>query len=251
MFGAYQAGVWKILSREFAPDIVVGASVGALNGWLIAGGSTGAELAEVWLQPASGALMTYRKSWVPWNSVFDPRPLRERAKHLIATYQPKVDYGATLVRVPWLRPVLVRGPDVTWKHLVASCSVPGGFPPVRIGSSVYCDGGLLDATPIWAAAAMGADRVIAVNASRFIQPPAVRVMVSGVRLLGRRRRSVPSGLDVTLITPQDYLGKMLDGATWRKDRIERWIELGESDARTALSGLRRARVNLTISSRRP
>src|SRR2546427_8151414 len=31
MFGAYQAGVWKALSHELSPDIVVGASVGALD----------------------------------------------------------------------------------------------------------------------------------------------------------------------------------------------------------------------------
>jgi NTE family protein len=240
MFGAYQAGVWKILSREFALDIVVGASVGSLNGWLIASGVTGAHLEEVWLEPSSGALMTYRKAWAPWNGMFDPRPLRERAKHLVATYQPKVEYGAALLSVPWLHPVLVRSPDVTWKHLVASCSVPGGFPPVRIGSGVYFDGGLLEATPIWAAEAMGADRVIAVNASRFIPPPAVRMVVSGARRLRKSGRRVPNHLDVTWITPQDHLGTMHDGTVWRKDRIKRWIEMGESDAQATLSGLRRA-----------
>jgi NTE family protein len=240
MFGAYQAGVWKTLSREFAPDIVVGASVGALNGWLIASGGTGADLTKVWLESATGALMTYRKAWSRWNGMFDPRPLRERAKHLVATYHPKIEYGATLLTVPWLRPVLVRSPHVTWKHLVASCSVPGGFPPVRIDSSVYCDGGLLEATPIWAAEAMGADRIIAVNASRFIPPPGVRIIVSGAIRLRRPGRRAPSGVNVTWITPQEHLGKMLDGAVWRKDRIERWIQLGESDAQSALSGLHRA-----------
>ena len=39
MFGAYQAGVWKALSGKFAPDIVVGASIGAFNGWYVASGA--------------------------------------------------------------------------------------------------------------------------------------------------------------------------------------------------------------------
>src|SRR5436309_7857523 len=73
MFGAYQAGAWKALSRELAPDIVVGASVGALNGWYIAAGASGDELERRWLDPVSGDLMKYRR-W-PWGGVFDPGPL--------------------------------------------------------------------------------------------------------------------------------------------------------------------------------
>src|ERR1035438_5321759 len=47
MFGAYQAGAWNVLSRRFQPDLVVGASVGALNGWAIAGGCSPAELLDM------------------------------------------------------------------------------------------------------------------------------------------------------------------------------------------------------------
>lgn len=238
MFGAYQAGAWSVLSREFAPDMVVGASVGALNGWMIAGGATPEALIETWLDPASGDLMRYRVPPSPWGGWFDPNPLRERARHLVAGYRPRVAFGAAMLRLPWLKPVLARSPDVDWQHLVASCSVPGGFPPVRIGRGLYCDGGLLDTTPIWAAAAMGADRVIAVNASRFIPPRSVHAIVVGIkRLRERRQPAVSGGADVTLITPKDYLGVMLDGADWRRDRIERWIELGAADARGAFSGL--------------
>jgi len=240
MFGAYQAGVWKAMSRRVSPRIVIGASVGALNGWLIAAGVTAEELIEIWLDPAAGSLMTYARLGRSWVGVFDPQPLRERAKHLVEHYTPRVDYGAVLIELPWLRPALIRNPDVSWRHLVASCSVPFGFPPVRIGGAVYCDGGLLEATPVWAAAAMGATRVIAVNASRFIPPRTVGMIVSGVRLVGkmqgRMRRRAESGPEVTFITPKHFLGKMRDGAAWRKENIQRWIELGESDAHTALAG---------------
>jgi predicted acylesterase/phospholipase RssA len=239
MFGAYQAGVWRALSGRVSPQIVIGASVGALNGWLIAAGVTAEELVEMWLDPAAGALMTYARFGRSWGGVFDPRPLRERAKHLVDRYTPRVDYGAVLIELPWLRPALIRNADVSWRHLVASCSVPFGFPPVRIGGAFYCDGGLLEATPVWAAAAMGATRVIAVNASRFIPPRTVGMLVSGMRLVGKmqgRMRRVEGGPEVTLITPEHFLGKMRDGAAWRKENIQRWIELGESDAHAALAG---------------
>src|ERR1035441_622902 len=56
MFGAYHAGAWNVLSRRFQPDLVVGTSAGALNGWAIAGGCSPAELLDMWRAPATGGL---------------------------------------------------------------------------------------------------------------------------------------------------------------------------------------------------
>ena len=234
MFGAYQAGAWKVLSREFAPDMVVGVSVGALNGWYIASGASADELERHWLDPASADLMAYRKPRVPW-SLFDPRPLQIRANFLVDNHQPRVDFGLVLLQLPRLRPKLFHHSEVTGRHLVATCSIPGGFPPVRIGSALYCDGGLLTPTPIWAAAAMGATRVIAVNCSRFIPPSVVGMMMKGA-CWWNRNSAPPSagGIEVVMITPKDAFGKMADGAVWRRENIRRWIEMGEADAVAAL-----------------
>jgi NTE family protein len=234
MFGAYQAGAWKVLSRVVKPDIVVGVSVGALNGWLIAAGLTGEDLAQHWLDPASGELMPYRRPPLSWAGAFDPQPLRNRAKLMLEHYSPRLDYGVVLVRLPRMRPKLFRNREVTWQHLVGTCAVPGGFPPVRIGGALYFDGGVMEALPIWAAEEMGATRVIAVNALRFVSPWAVRMVVNGVRFLSKVPPRASGGPEVTLITPTQYLGKFLDGATWRRENIERWIELGEADATAAL-----------------
>jgi NTE family protein len=234
MFGAYQAGAWRALSRVIKPDIVVGASVGALNGWLIAAGMTGEDLVQHWLDPASGELMPYRRPRLSWKGVFDPQPLRNRAKSLLDQYAPKVDYGVVLVQVPSLRPKLFRNREVTWQHLVATCAVPGGFPPERIGGALYFDGGVLETLPIWAAEEMGATRVIAVNALRYVSPWAVGIMIKGVRRLRRVQPRAPGGPEVMLITPVQYLGKFLDGARWRRENILRWIEQGEADATAAL-----------------
>ncbi len=237
MFGAYQAGAWKALWREFSPDIVVGASVGSLNGWLIAGGVTGEELVERWLEPSTGELMTYRPAGSRWKSVFYPEPLEAGAKLLMSHCQPRVEFGVALTQLPWLRRTLVRNGEVHWRHLVASCSVPAGFPPVRIGKAVYCDGGLLEPTPVWAAVEMGATRVIAVNASRFLPPMAVGLAMKGIRGARRPAPPLPEGVELTMITPKTHLGKMLEGATWRRENIERWIELGEADADGALRAM--------------
>ena len=236
MFGAYQAGAWKTLSREFAPDIVVGASVGALNGWYIASDAPADELELQWLDPSAGDILTFRRGRSRWRGLIDPRPLEARVKLLMRDRQPRAEYGVVLTQLPRMRPKLFRGAEITWRHLVATCAVPGGFPPVRLGGGFYCDGGLLEATPIWAAAAMGATRIIAVNASRFIPPRLVGIAIRGVRRWGNRapvaRGDSP---EVVLITPQSPLGSMLDdGAVWRRENIRRWIDQGEVDAATIL-----------------
>jgi len=242
MFGAYQAGAWKTLSREISPDVVVGASVGALNGWLIAAGAPAEELERRWLDPSSGEVMTYRLRRAPWQAVFDPGPLEATAKALLDAYKLRLDYGVAVVELPGLRRRLVSNGDVTWRHLVASCAVPLGFAPVRIDGRLYCDGGLLEATPIWAAAEMGAMRVIAVNASRFVAPPGVPLLLKAARAIGKSvGGAVPrakGGPEVIIITPKHEFGTMLEGAEWRTDRIRRWIEQGESDAAAALASIR-------------
>ncbi len=242
MFGAYQAGAWKTLSREISPDIVIGASVGALNGWYIASGVPAEELERRWLDPSCGELMTYRMPRSPLRGVFDPRPLETSAKFLVNNYELRLGYCLTLLELPALRRKLVCDSAVTWRHLVASCAVPGGFAPVRIDGHLYCDGGLLEVLPIWAALEVGATRVIAVNAARFIPPPGLPLVIKAARAIGRRIRKVPppaeGGPDVVMIEPTSPLGKMLDGTKWRREQIQRWIELGESDAAAALESIR-------------
>src|SRR6202046_1475091 len=49
MYGAYQAGAWRAIADVFQPDLIVGASIGAINGWAIAGGCPPDELIERWL----------------------------------------------------------------------------------------------------------------------------------------------------------------------------------------------------------
>jgi hypothetical protein len=49
LFGAWQAGAWGVLADRMSPDLIVGASIGSLNGYLIASGITPQELRDRWL----------------------------------------------------------------------------------------------------------------------------------------------------------------------------------------------------------
>src|SRR6201989_2203711 len=99
MFGAYQAGAWRAIAEQCTPDIVVGASVGALNGWSIAAGCSPEELIERWRDPSAGSVLKlYPKAG--WrNGWFDPEPLRTRAQSLISEYQPRIPFGLVVVQM--------------------------------------------------------------------------------------------------------------------------------------------------------
>ena len=75
MFGAYQAGAWNVLSQRFQPDMVVGTSAGALNGWVIAGGGSPADLLATWRDPATAGTMRLRFPIIPWKGCIDPAGL--------------------------------------------------------------------------------------------------------------------------------------------------------------------------------
>lgn len=232
MFGAYQAGAWRALERVFRPDMVIGASAGALNGWAIAGGISADELAESWLDPRTAALMRPRFPLRPWEGIFDSKPLAEKARELVERFTPAVPFAAAVVELPALRLGLLRGENMTWRHLMAACAVPCGFPPVRLDGRLCVDGGLLSVLPLWAAGELGAGRVIAVNALPWMPSRLMRAAVGVVR---RLRPPPPApDLEVRLVCPERPLGSLRDAIRWDAAKASEWIRLGEHDVELML-----------------
>src|ERR1017187_6292188 len=230
MFGAYQAGAGNVLSQRFEPDIVVGTSVGAPNGWALAGGCSAAALVAMWRDPAPAGAMRLRVPLLRWNGWIDPAGLLRQVEDWYARFQPRVPYSTTVVQVPQLRLVRVPQDRITPLHLMASCAVPFGSPPVRIDGRLYVDGGLLAVLPIWAAAEMGATRVIAVNVLPQMPTRSLRAVVSAVRFFGQKPAAVPV-LDILRVSPRTPLGTIREALTWNAENVERWIRQGEDDAR--------------------
>jgi NTE family protein len=230
-FAAYQAGAWEVLSARFTPDIVVGASAGSLNAWAVAGGATASELAELWLDPACAQAFTIRRR--PGLGVFDPAPLDARIEALWKAYQPRMQAGIVAVELPWLRPRLFRDGEIGWRHLAASCALPFGYPPVRLGGKLHVDGGLLEALPLWAAAEMGATEIVAIDVFDRAPSSALQAAVRGFRAVMPRPPRLPAGIDVRLIVPSRSLGPLRESASWDPAAVRRWIALGREDAARA------------------
>jgi len=233
MFGAYQAGAWQAIADEFEPDIVVGASVGALNGYLIASLCPPKDLIERWLDPDSGQTLRLYPDAGWKNGWFDPAPLRSQAERIVADFAPRLPFGLVLVQLPWLRTVLVKHPNVTAAHLQATCSIPLFLPSVPIQGVRYLDGGLLEKLPLWAALEMGAKRIVAIDSLPRVGRWWLRAGTDFARLF-KPRRHYPADLDVTIVMPSEYLGTANDAVFWKKDNIVRWVEMGRRDTAAAL-----------------
>jgi len=229
MFGAYQAGVWSALQPVFRPDVVIGCSVGSINGWAIASGISGEGLIRTWLDPRCATLMTPLRPRRPWRGYFDPSPLAEMVQELTSTYTPQVPFALAVTRLPQLRLELLETPNLIWRHVVASCAIPAGFPPVRINGQLYCDGGLLSVMPLWAAPRFGVERAIAVNVLPSMPLRIMRAGVRMIRLLAPREPSI-AGVEVLRLGPTHVLGSLHDAITWDPATIRRWIERGQGDA---------------------
>jgi predicted acylesterase/phospholipase RssA len=238
MFGAYQAGAYKVLAEEDPPDIVVGASVGALNGWVIASGCQPDELIARWRHPSAGDTLklfpkyTYRdlcgRGW------FDPAPLREQTESLCRDYQPRIPFGVVVMEVPRFRKRLVQYPDVLPVHLQATCSIPLFLPAVTIEGKRFLDGGIYEKLPIWAALQMGATRIIAIDSLPKVGKWWLRAGINLAHIFKKTRR-YPPDLELTIITPSEILGTQDDAVFWKQSNIDRWVQLGARDARNQVT----------------
>ena len=233
MFGAYQAGAWQELSARFQPDLVVGASAGALNGWAIAGGCAPDELIRRWMDQSSSAFLKPQASRRLWRGFFDDVSFSHHVRDFFSLFTPRIPCGVVITDLVRRSARLVSSPAVTWQHLAASAAIPIGLPPVRINGRWYADGGLLNPLPIWAAAEMGATRVVAVNALPVLP---TRVLRAGVRVLRflSPRIPPPASLEVMLIRPAGSLGTLTESLRWNRDTIQRWIDQGAEDARRVI-----------------
>lgn len=215
MFGAWQAGAWRALADRFRPDLVVGASVGSLNGYAIASGATPDQLAGFWMRPELAVLGDLPQTV---RNLMHERPLAS-------------DYAVVLTDSLRLKPRVVRNSEATWRHLAASCAIPGVMRMYRIDARWYCDGGLLNPLPVYAAVDLGATHIVALHALPEIPSMWMKPFVKGFRRAAGHNPLLPPGVELTMIKTPRPLGSMHDALRWKQDNIERWMEQGYQAAK--------------------
>jgi len=228
MFGAWQAGAWRALSRFFRPDIVVGASIGSLNGWAIAGGCDPQAWVDMWLTLEQGQKLRYRMPLSLFDGILQPALFEEWVQSIYASFTPRLPYGVVITELPRLRPRLVCAPHVTWQHLAASCAVPGMLPIRLIEGKRWIDGGVLTPLPLWAAAEMGATRILALNVLKEA-PATFRLAAQTLRAIAPSGPSLPPDIEVLSISPSGLMGSSRDAFQWRRENAAKWADAGYQD----------------------
>ena len=176
--GAAQVGpIRALLEAGIKPSTIVGTSVGALNGGVIAcwPNLRGADLLrDLWLSEAAREVFHFH----PLGAIrarlsgtlgpLSPRPI----ERVIARFETATGCTAfEQLRVPLLvvatdlragRPVIFRSGPLA-PSLLASAAIPGVFPPVNISGRDYSDGGIVDNVPIATAFREGYRHILAIG----------------------------------------------------------------------------------------
>ena len=180
--GAHEVGMLGALAdRGIVPDLVLGTSVGAINGAAFAADPTveGVErLAAMWTSMQdgdvfSGSLLGRMATLARTRThLHDSAPLRAllarglgdaRIEDLAVPFQ---CVAASIERAGehWF----AEGPVVD--AVVASASVPGLLPPAEIGGEHFIDGGIVNSIPVNRAVGLGATRIFVLHVGRLDRP---------------------------------------------------------------------------------
>jgi NTE family protein len=202
--------------------------VGAVNGAVVAAEPTLAaveKLADLWgrVQVFSGSLIgRVNRVARSRTHLYSTEPLRRLLEeHLPAGTSSIEDLpvpfqcvAASIERAAehWF----TEGPLV--EAVLASCAVPGLFPPVRVDGEHFLDGGLTNSIPVGRAVALGARRVFVLQVGRIEEPLAVPRLpwdVASVAFeIARRHRfardmaDLPPGVEVHLLPTGGPLGRV-------------------------------------------
>jgi len=227
MYGAYQVGAWRALADEFHPDLVVGASIGAITGWAIAGGCDPDELVDRWLHLEAAAHYRWKLPRSPLHGILDNSPLQQAIRDVYESFHLRMHFAMVVTDLMKLHPRVLRGNEVSWQHLVATTAIVGLFDQVRLGGRIYSDGGLLSAVPLWAAAEMGATKALVIDVLPVPPGSIARTFVATMRMLSPFRAEVPAGIEVLRLGPPKLLGSPLEAIYWTRANAEAWIRAGE------------------------
>ncbi|WP_194397069.1 patatin-like phospholipase family protein [Microbacterium atlanticum] len=251
--GAVQIGMLRaLLESGIRPDLIVGTSVGAINGALVASDPRPAvvdRLLDAWTSPEANSVYgdslfaqftrlvrtrTHLNSPAPLRRLLE-RALGEDARFEDLPVRLRV-VAASIERAA--ERVFDSGPLID--AVLASASVPGLLPPTRIGEEHFIDGGIVNSIPIAHAVETGADTVFVLQVGRVETPlEAPQTAVDTARVafeVARRHRyardlaTVPEGVTL-LVLPSGEPGGDDSLLSYRRmdsvrGRIDRAYEAG-------------------------
>lgn len=180
--GAYEIGMLRALVEEgIRPDVVVGTSVGALNGAAIA-----ADVSPSTVKRLRAAWMTLDYDRVFGGSMFAGAAnlIRSRThlhsnralRSLVTELLPVTRFEDLAVPFHCVAACIERAAEHWFDSgplvdaILASAALPGILPPVKIGGEHFVDGGVVNSIPISRAVELGAKEIYVLHVGRIERP---------------------------------------------------------------------------------
>ncbi|HEX5596418.1 MAG TPA: patatin-like phospholipase family protein [Micromonosporaceae bacterium] len=182
VLGAVEVGMLRALFRaRIRPDLVLGTSIGAVNGALVAADPTEQvteRLVRLWASPEASevygdSVARQVRRFATRTHLHSPRPLRRLLEKELGEQTTFADLAvpfrccaASIERAAehWFS----EGPLVD--AVLASASVPGLLPPTEIGGEHFIDGGVVNSIPVGEAVLAGAKRIFVLQVGRIERP---------------------------------------------------------------------------------
>jgi NTE family protein len=248
--GALEVGFARALYEAGQrPDFILGSSIGALNGAFLAAGTGFTRLEKLWrefrLRKAVRANWRWPLSPRTRPGFLDLSPMRTiLRRELPVTRFEDLDIPLTIVTTD-----LAAGTACYWEGegdliepLIASMSLPGVFPPVRLGGSLHIDGGIADNAPLGRARQLGAERAFLIEcacATPCAMPPVGWAGIVGrafeIALSGKHRLELEAHratIELFRVVPRlDVAPGLLDFSA-----AEALISAGYEQTKAALAG---------------
>ena len=184
VLGAVEVGMLRALfERGITPDLVLGTSVGALNGAMVARDPSAAvidRLTDLWRDAREGGrevygdrrLRTVRRAVSTGTHIYSAKPLKQRLVDELG--------GITFEELPVRFQVCAASIERAAEHwfdsgpvvdaVMASAAVPGLLPPAKVGDEHYLDGGIVNSIPVGRAVRLGATRIFVLQVGRVDRP---------------------------------------------------------------------------------
>jgi NTE family protein len=214
--GFAHLGVLRVLEREHVPiDYVAGTSIGAAVGGLYALGLTMDEQQERLMEAAK---RLFRPA-LPIRGLLSSRALYKYLSSVspgVRIEDLDVPFAAVAADLKTRREIIFRR-GLLHDAVLASLSIPGVYPAVRIGPYLCTDGGIINPVPTSAAEELGAGTVIGVRLIRHSGaadadaeavrergkvPTAVSAIVRSIDIMQTGFTPPPSEAATVIITPE-------------------------------------------------
>ncbi len=179
--GAYHVGVMRFLEEhEWFPNVVVGTSIGAVNGAALASGHNAHSLWVLWQRLKTKDVQKPNLNPLNGNFLLDTSPLREtlRRDGWVNFERINSDEAAVHLRVTAtevntghlhifgnstdMYPSRMKQEPLELDHIIASCSIPIVYPATQLHGNLYWDGATVANTPLGPAIDAGAEEIVVV-----------------------------------------------------------------------------------------